>query len=153
MCSGKTPCDWVWIVKWSVAGVVFGKAGSQFHRVDDDPWVVQCQLRDVGRTVERGLDGGLVALEIVQHNIIGDVIEQLRRAFADGDFRICHRGQRFDVDRHSLGRVACLSRCGGGDAGDAFAGEAHAIHSEGIALRRGCGLPSRLGMGIMLLAA
>ena len=44
-----------------VAGVVMAERGARLHRIRHEPVVDEVDARDVGRALERGIDGGGVA--------------------------------------------------------------------------------------------
>ena len=56
------------------------------------------------------IDLGGVAIVIVERDVVGDVLVELRRAGLCRFRGIGHGGQRLDVDLDRFGGIACLRR-------------------------------------------
>ncbi|MGY4313746.1 hypothetical protein ACVWW1_003049 [Bradyrhizobium sp. JR3.5] len=119
--------------------VVMRQRDARLHRDHGDAGVDDVELGHMRGGGERRLDPGGVAIMIVERDVIGDVVIELRRARLGRFGRIRHRGQRLDIDLDGFGRIASL-RCGFRDhEGDGIADEAHLVGDE----RRAVGLLER----------
>ena len=83
--------------------VVIADGVARLHRIDHDPVVEEIEADDARGLGERGVGRlGVAGVVVpVEHDVAGDMVEQLRRAGADRGFGVGHRRQRvvFDLDR------------------------------------------------------
>ena len=103
------------------------------------------------RAGERRVDLGGVAIVIVERDVVGDVVVELRRA-GFGRFRgIGHGGQRLDVEFDGFRRVARLRQRLRDHEGDGIADKAHLVgrqrHAVGLQQRRAVAALQRQAAG------
>ena len=109
--------------------------GARLHRVDDEAAVDQPQPGDV-RGLREGLrDLGGIAVEVVERDVAGHVVIELRRAFGRGFARPGDGGQRLDLDLDRFGRILRLRRRFGDHHRERIADEAHLVGRQRGALR------------------
>ena len=92
-----------------------------------------------------GFDPGGIAIVIVERDIAGDVIIELRGAGFCRLRRIGHRGQRLDLKLHGFRSIARLRHCFRHDEGDGVADEAHLVARQ----RRAVGLQQRGAVAVL----
>ena len=107
--------------------VVFGNGVARLHRIDHDAVVDEVERDDARGLGERGVRRlGVAGVVVpVEHDVVGNMLEQLRRAGADRVLGVGHRRQRvvFDLDR--LGGIARRGQGLGDDQRHRLADVAH----------------------------
>ena len=88
----------------------------------------------------RGLGEGLgdlrgIAVVVIEHDVAGHVVVELRRAGRGGLARLGDRRQRLDVELDRLGGVLRLHPRLGDHEGHRVADEAHLVGGQRLALR------------------
>ena len=103
----------------------------------------------MGGAGEGGVDLGGVAIVIVERDVVGDVVVELRRAGLGGFGGIGDGGKRLDIEFDGFGGVARLRQRLGNDEGDGIADEAHLVgrqrHAVGLQQRRAVAALQRHG--------
>ena len=94
---------------------------------------------------EGGLDLGGVAIVIVQRDIVGDVIVELRRAGLRGFLGIGDGRQRIDIDHHGFRGIARLRQRLGDHEGHGIADIAHLVGHQ----RGAVGLQQRRAVAVL----
>jgi hypothetical protein len=88
--------------------VVSPKRDARLHRHHGDAGVDDVELRHMRRAGEGRVDPGGVAVVIVERDVVGDVIVELRRAGFCGFLGIGDGGERLDIHLDGFGGVTCL---------------------------------------------
>ena len=104
-----------------------GDRGARLHRADDDAAVDQIELGDVRGLRERLRDLRGIAVEIVERDVAGHVVIELRRAGLGGFARLGDGGQGLDIDLDGFGGILRLRQRLGDHDRDRIADEAHLV--------------------------
>ena len=117
----------------ALARLVVGRQRhARLHRHHGDAGIDDVELGDMRGAGECGLDLGGVAIVIVERDVVGDVIVELRRAGLGGFGGVGHGGQRLDIEFDGFGGVARLRQRLGDHEGYGIADEAHLVgHQRG----------------------
>ena len=115
------------------------KCRARFHRHYGDAVIDDVELGHMGGARKRRIDLGGVAVVIVERDVVGDVLVELRRAGLCRFRRIGDGRQRVDVDLDCFGGIACLRRGLRDDNGYGIADKAHLVGRK----RRAVGLQQR----------
>ena len=94
---------------------------------------------------EGGVDLGGVAIVIVERDVVGDVIVELRRAGLGGFRGVGHGRQRIDIEFDGFGGVARLRQRLGDHEGHGIADKAHLVGHQ----RRAVGLQQRRAVAVL----
>ena len=94
---------------------------------------------------ERRVDLGGVAIVIVERDVVGDVVVELRRAGLGRFLGIGHRRQRIDIEFDGFGGVARLRQRLGDHEGHGIADIAHLVGHQ----RRAVGLQQRRAVAVL----
>ena len=96
---------------------------------------------------ERRLDLVAVAVVIIQRDIVGDMVIELRRAGFCGFSGVGHGGQRLDVEFHGLCGIARLRQGFGDHEGQGVADKAHLVGRQrgAVALQQRRAVPALQG--------
>ena len=111
-------------------GVELADGRARLDRIHHQALIDQRQLHDMRRLGEGLGDLVLVAIVIVERDIVRHVIPDLRRAGFRRVARGHHRRQRLDVERDRFGRVLGLRDRLGDHAGDRVADVTHFVAGE-----------------------
>ena len=105
----------------------------------------------MGGAGEGRVDLGGVAIVIVQRDVVGDVIVELRRAGLGGFLGVGHGGQRIDVELDRFAGIARLRQRLGHHEGHGIADIAHLVghqrHAVGLQQRRAVAALQRQAAG------
>ena len=115
--------------------VVFADGGAGLHRVDDQPRVENFQLHLVRGAGEGGGHLLGVAVVIVERDVVGDILEDRRRAVRVRLGEVDHHGQRLDVEFDRFSGVLGLQQRIRHHAGDRIAHEADFVGRQHGAAR------------------
>ncbi len=114
-----------------VGGVVVADCDARLHAHRLDAVVLDSQLDDVPRVGEDGVGCVLAAEHQPEPDIaLRAIVPDLDGAILGRIFELDHRRERFVVDLHQLGRIACLGERLGDDERDPVADEAHLLGIE-----------------------
>ena len=96
---------------------------------------------------ERRIHLGGIAIVIVERDIVGDVVVELRRAGFCGFLGVGHGGERLDIELDGLRGIARLRQRFGDHEGHGIADKAHLSDVSAMRLVCNSGEPSRLFSG------
>ena len=127
------------------AVVEAGEHAARLHRAGGQALVHQVELHAVRGTREGGVDRGGVAVAGLGDDVVGHAFAQQRRTGGDGALGVHHRGQRFDLHQHGIGRGARSLAAGGDDGHHRLADVPHHVQRQRALGRRG----HRLAVGAL----
>ncbi len=110
--------------------IVGGDRGARLHGVDDEAVVEELEPRHMGGVGEGLLHLLGVAEMIVERDVVGHVVEELRRAGLHRLARLGDRGEGLDVEHDRFRGLLRLDRGLGDHAGDGVADEADLVDRE-----------------------